>query len=401
MKNPNDAPGRLTFVEDEMRGARIKVVGVGGGGGNAVGRMIASGVKGVEFIAINTDLQALRANRAPIKIQIGAKLTKGLGAGANPDVGRQAAIEDTEKICDALEGADMVFITAGLGGGTGTGAAPVVASIASTLGGDAGGVLTVAVATLPFSLEGRRRMQHAQEGLAQLRECVDSVIVIPNDRLLQNVARNTTVTQAFHVADDVLRQAVQGISDIILIPGQINLDFADVRAVMKGMGTAVMGMGVAEGENRATAAAQRAISNPLLEDSSIKGARGVIVNITGGSDLSLSEASDAMGLVTKEADPEANVLYGIVTDESMSGAVKVTVIATGTRLPVKKSAPTFDTPTDINNYRGPQSEMTAGTSPAMPDAFYRKTPAPRAAAAGGGGVDFDVPAYIRKQGTND
>ncbi|MFI5377534.1 MAG: cell division protein FtsZ, partial [Candidatus Rokuibacteriota bacterium] len=256
MSNQNDRPGRIQFAEEELHGARIKVVGVGGGGGNAISRMIASGLQGVEFIAVNTDLQALRANRAPVKIQVGAKLTKGLGAGANPDVGRQAAVEDTEKICDALDGADMVFITAGLGGGTGTGAAPVVASIASQLGGDAGStVLTVAVVTLPFSLEGKRRMGQALDGLAQLRECVDSVIAIPNDRLLQSVARNTPVAEAFRVADDVLRQAVQGISDIIIVPGQINLDFADVRAVMKGMGQAVMGTGVGQGENRAVEAA--------------------------------------------------------------------------------------------------------------------------------------------------
>jgi cell division protein FtsZ len=399
MANPTNAPGRITFAEDDTRSARIKVVGVGGGGGNAVGRMIASGLHGVEFIAINTDLQALRANRAPTKIQIGAKLTKGLGAGANPDIGRQAAIEDTEKICDVLEGSDMIFITAGLGGGTGTGAAPVVASIAGTLSGDSGGVLTVAVVTLPFNLEGKRRMAHALDGLNQLRECVDSVIVIPNDRLLQSVARNTTVTQAFHIADDVLRQAVQGISDIITIPGQINLDFADVRAVMKGMGTSVMGTGVAEGDSRAAEAAQRAISNPLLEDASIEGARGVIVNITGGADLSLSEAADATALITKAADPDANVLYGIVTDESMGQAVKVTVIATGTRPGARKSAPAFETPTDLANYRAVAANANVVAPPA--DSFYRKTPAPRAAAGGGGAIDFDVPAYIRKQGASD
>src|SRR6266508_1610530 len=324
----NEGPGRITFADDETRGARIKVVGVGGGGGNAVSRMIASGLQGVEFIAINTDLQALRANRAPIKIQIGGKLTKGLGAGANPEVGRQAAIEDTEKICDALEGSDMVFITTGLGGGTGTGAAPVVASIASQLGGDAGNVLTVAVVTLPFGLEGKRRMAQATEGLAQLRECVDSGIAIPNDRL---------------------RQTVQGISDIITVPGQINLDFADVRAVMKGMGQAVMRTGIGQGENRATEAAQRAISNPLLEDSSIEGAKGVIVNITGGSDLSLAEAAEATALITKVADADANVIYGIVTDESMGNVVKVTVIATGFSRGSRKVAPT---PVDLANYMG-------------------------------------------------
>jgi cell division protein FtsZ len=388
---------RIAFADDETRGARIKVVGVGGGGGNAISRMIASGVQGVEFIAINSDLQALRANRAGIKIQIGTKLTKGLGAGSNPDVGRQAAVEDTEKICDALEGADMVFITTGLGGGTGTGAAPVVASIASQLGGDNGSVLSIAVVTLPFSLEGKRRMTQAMEGLAQLRECVDSVIAIPNDRLLQTVARNTPVSEAFRVADDVLRQAVQGISDIITVPGLINLDFADVRTVMKGMGHAVMGTGIGEGENRAVDAAQRAISNPLLEDTSIDGARGIIVNITGGADLSLAEAADATALITKAADPEANVIYGIVTDESMGQAVKVTVIATGFNRGSRKVS---STPVDIGNYVGPNAAtMTPQAAPAA-DAggFYRKTPNAKAA-AGGSRVDLDVPAFLRKQGS--
>jgi cell division protein FtsZ len=391
----DDKPGRITFADDETRGARIKVVGVGGGGGNAISRMIASGLQGVEFIAINTDLQALRANRAPVKIQVGTKLTKGLGAGANPDVGRQAAVEDTEKICDSLEGADMVFITAGLGGGTGTGAAPVVASIASQLGGDSGSVLTVAVVTLPFSLEGKRRMGQAIDGLAQLRECVDSVIAIPNDRLLQTVARNTPVSEAFRVADDVLRQAVQGISDIITVPGQINLDFADVKAVMKGMGQAVMGTGLGQGENRAVEAAQRAISNPLLEDSSIEGAKGVIVNITGGSDLSLAEASEATALVTKVADPDANVIYGIVTDESMGSTVKVTVIATGFSRPPRKIAPT---PVDLTNYVGSQAPAQAPAAGGEMGGFYRKTPVPKAAAAGGGRLDLDIPAFLRKQG---
>jgi cell division protein FtsZ len=387
---------RITFADDETRGARIKVVGVGGGGGNALSRMIALGLQGVEFIAINTDLQALRANRAPVKIQIGSKLTKGLGAGANPDIGRQAAVEDTEKICDALEGADMVFITAGLGGGTGTGAAPVVSSIASQLGGETGNVLTVAVVTLPFNLEGKRRMGQALDGLTQLKDCVDSVIAIPNDRLLQTVARNTPVSEAFRVADDVLRQAVQGISDIITVPGQINLDFADVRAVMKGMGQAVMGTGIAEGENRAAEAAQRAVSNPLLEDSSIEGARGVIVNITGGSDLSLAEAAEATALITKVADPDANVIYGIVTDDSMGSAVKVTVIATGFSRGSRKAA---STPVDLANYVGPG----VATAPAAEaGGFYRKTPAPNAkAAAAGGRFDLDVPAFIRKQGGAD
>jgi cell division protein FtsZ len=393
----NDHKGRIQFAEEETHGAHIKVVGVGGGGGNAVSRMIASGLQGIEFISVNTDLQALRANRAPLKIQVGAKLTKGLGAGANPDIGRQAAVEDTEKICDALEGADMVFITAGLGGGTGTGAAPVVASIASQLGGEMENVLTVAVVTLPFSLEGKHRMAQAHDGLAQLRESVDSVIAIPNDRLLQSVARNTPVTEAFRVADDVLRQAVQGISDIITVPGQINLDFADVRAVMKGMGQAVMGTGVGQGENRAVEAAQRAISNPLLEDTSIEGAKGVVVNITGGADLSLAEAAEATALITKVADPDANVIYGIVTDEAMGNAVKVTVIATGFGHGSRKAAPT---PVDLVNYANPSTQPVDPGAAAESGGFYRKTPNPKAAAAGGGGgrFDLDVPAFLRRKG---
>ena len=396
MSKENDRPGRIQFAEEEVHGAHIKVVGVGGGGGNAVSRMIASGLQGIEFISVNTDLQALRANRAPIKIQVGAKLTKGLGAGANPEIGRQAAVEDTEKICDALEGADMVFITAGLGGGTGTGAAPVVASIAGQLGGDDEGVLTVAVVTLPFSLEGKHRMTQAMDGLVQLRETVDSVIAIPNDRLLQSVARNTPVTEAFRVADDVLRQAVQGISDIIMVPGQINLDFADVRAVMKGMGQAVMGTGVGQGENRAVEAAQRAISNPLLEDTSIEGAKGVVVNITGGADLSLAEAAEATALITKVADSSANVIYGIVTDEAMGNAVKVTVIATGFSRGSRKAAPT---PVDLVNYVNPASPVSSDqASAADAGGFYRKTPNAKAASGGGGRFDLDVPAFLRRKG---
>jgi cell division protein FtsZ len=290
----------------------------------------------------------------------------------------------------------MVFITTGLGGGTGTGAAPVVASIAGQLGGESGNVLTVAVVTLPFGLEGKRRMGQALDGLAQLKECVDSVIAIPNDRLLQTVARNTPVSEAFRVADDVLRQAVQGISDIITVPGQINLDFADVRAVMKGMGQAVMGTGIGEGENRAVEAAQRAVSNPLLEDSSIEGARGVIVNITGGPDLSLAEAAEATAIITKVADPEANVIYGIVTDESMGDAVKVTVIATGfQRGNARSKVP--PTPVDLSNYVG-SGAAAASMSPAESGGFYRKTPNAKVA-SGGSRMDLDVPAFLRKQGS--
>lgn len=330
---------RITFDEDRASQARITVVGVGGGGGNAVSRMIDAGLHGVKFVSINTDVQALWSNRSPIKVQIGEKLTNGLGAGANPDVGRRAAAEDMEKICKAIEGSDMIFITTGLGGGTGTGGAPVVASIANRLGMGNAHVLTVAVVTLPFGLEGKRRMDQAQQGLAELRKYVDSVIVIPNDRLLERVPRNTPVHDAFGVADDVVLQAVQGITDIITLPGQINVDFADVRAVIQGKGDAVIGIGMGEGSVRALTAAQRAVSNPLLATGSIQGARSIVVNITGGPDLSLAEASEATGFITRAAHPEANVIYGIVTNEDMRRAAKVTVIATG----FEPDAPRVDT----------------------------------------------------------
>jgi cell division protein FtsZ len=320
---------RITFNEETTSPARITVVGVGGGGGNAVSRMIDAGLQGVKFVTINTDVQALWSNRALNKIQIGEKITQGLGAGANPDIGRRAATDDTERICEALEGSDMVFITTGLGGGTGTGAAPVVASIANRLGGDNGHVLVVAVVTLPFALEGKKRMEQARQGLIELKKYADSVIAIPNDRVLQSVPRNTPVHEAFSVADDVLLQAVQGITDIIQLPGQINVDFADVRSVMKGMGDAVMGIGMGEGPLRALTAAQRAVSNPLLENSSMQGARSIVVNITGAADLSLAETSEATTFITRVADPEANVIYGIVTNEALRNAVRVTVIATG------------------------------------------------------------------------
>jgi cell division protein FtsZ len=317
------------FADEGASPAKISVVGVGGGGGNAVSRMIDAGLQGVRFVAVNTDVQALWSNRALTKVQIGQKITNGLGAGANPEVGRRAAIDDTEAICEALNGSDMVFIATGLGGGTGTGAAPVVASVASRLRGDNAHVLTVAVVTLPFALEGKKRMDQAREGLAELRKYADSVIAIPNDRVLHSVPRNTPVHEAFSVADDVLLQAVQGITDIITLPGQINVDFADVRAIMKNTGRAVMGIGMGEGPLRALTAAQRAVTNPLLEDSSMQGAKSIVVNITGGVDLSLAETSEATGFITRVADPEANVIYGIVTNEALRNAVRVTVIATG------------------------------------------------------------------------
>ncbi len=304
--------------------AELRVVGVGGGGGNAINRMIAAGVKGVQFLAANTDCQALTANQAPIKLQLGAKLTKGLGAGGNPEIGRSAALEDTESIVDALQGADMVFVTGGMGGGTGSGAAPIIANLAREMG-----ALVVAVVTLPFSFEGRQRRQQAEEGLATLKQMVDTVITIPNDKLLHTVDRETPISEAFALADDILRQAVQGISDLITVPGEINLDFADVKTVMAGMGMALMGTGVAEGEHRAAEAAQRAISSPLLEDATIHGARGVLINITGGEDMTLHEVSEAAQIIQEAADPDANIIFGTVIDRALKGKVKVTVIATG------------------------------------------------------------------------
>ena len=315
---------RLRLEEEGGAGARIKVIGVGGGGSNAVNRMVRVGLDGVEFIVANTDRQALGANSAPIKLQIGSKLTKGLGAGADPNVGRQAALEDTEKIIQALDGADMVFVTTGLGGGTGTGAAPVIASLASELG-----ALTVAVVTKPFKFEGRKRQIQAERGLEALRECVDTIITIPNERLLTIIDRTTPMIDAFTTADDVLRQAIQGISDLILVPGLINLDFADVKTIMAGMGLAMMGTGVAEGPDRAIEAARRAISSPLLEGASVNGARGVIINVTGGPDLSLVEVSEASSIVQEAADEDANIIFGAVVDSALQGKVKITVIATG------------------------------------------------------------------------
>src|SRR5712675_2001506 len=316
---------RMSFSED-LQPAKIKVIGVGGGGCNAVNRMIRAKLEGVEFIAANTDLQALKLSQAPVKLQLGAKLTKGLGAGANPEVGRKAALEDTEKIIEALEGSDMIFITAGLGGGTGSGAAPVVASLASELG-----ALSVAVVTKPFAFEGKRRMLQAEQALQELINAVDTVIVIPNERLMETVETGTSFFEAFRIADDILRQAVQGISDIITIPGIINRDFADVKTIMQGQGYAVMGTAVASGANRAVDAANRAISSPLLEDNSIQGAQGILINVTGSNSLALHEVHEASSIIQKAAHENANIIFGAVMDESMKDQVKITVIAAGFR----------------------------------------------------------------------
>ncbi len=404
---------RLKLDETSRSGARIKVVGVGGGGSNAVNRMVAAGLDGVEFIVANTDLQALRMNAAPNKLQIGGKLTKGLGAGADPNVGRQAALEDTEKLIEALDGADMVFVTTGLGGGTGTGAAPVIASLASELG-----ALTIAVVTKPFKFEGRKRQIQAERGLDELRECVDTVITIPNERLLATIARTTSLTDAFTSADDVLRQAIQGISDLILVPGLINLDFADVKTIMAGMGFAIMGTGLSEGDGRAMSAANLAISSPLLEDASVKGARGVIINVTGGPDLSLIEVSEASAIIQEAAHEEANIIFGAVVDPKMEGKVKITVIATGfdrpgaARLPAASAALT---PVDLHWYSAWKQEagervaaaggsrMTVARRAVLDLPLMLPPPIEAPVDDLGPGAEFepvsplDVPAFLRRQ----
>jgi cell division protein FtsZ len=347
---PEEEPGaakhlRLKLEEEATAGARIKVVGVGGGGSNAVNRMVQVGLDGVQFIVANTDVQALKTNVAPVKVQIGSRLTKGLGAGADPSVGRAAALEDTDKLIQAMDGADMIFVTTGLGGGTGTGAAPVIASLASELG-----ALTVAVVTKPFKFEGKKRLIQAERGLEALRDCVDTIITIPNDRLLSIIERTTPLLEAFATADDVLRQAIQGISDLIMVAGMINLDFADVKTIMAGMGFAMMGTGVAEGPDRAVEAARRAISSPLLEGASVTGARGVIINVTGGSDLSLVEVSEASSIVQEAADEEANIIFGAVVDPTLNGKVKITVIATGFGPPMSIRPSAVQTPIDMTQY---------------------------------------------------
>ena len=311
----------LSYMMDGT--ATIKVIGVGGAGNNAVNRMIEAGIRNVEFIAVNTDRQTLNESKAGSKIQIGEKLTRGLGAGANPDIGSQAAEESKAEIAEVLKGADMVFVTAGMGGGTGTGAAPIVAATAKEMG-----ILTIGVVTKPFTFEGKKRLAQAERGVASLKGKVDTLVVIPNDKLLQVIDRKTSMIEAFRMADDILRQGVQGISDLISVPGVINLDFADVRTIMLNQGMAHMGIGVASGENRAEDAAKQAIQSPLLE-TSIEGARGIIINITGGSDMGLHEANTAAELVQRSADPEANIIFGTVIDDSMGDEIQITVIATG------------------------------------------------------------------------
>jgi cell division protein FtsZ len=402
MKKESDI--RISFNEEARNDAKIKVIGVGGGGGNAVNRMIDAGLEGIEFVVANTDLQALRMSRAPMKIQLGVKLTNGLGAGANPEVGRKAALEDSDKIIEALEGADMVFVTTGLGGGTGTGAAPIIASLASEMG-----ALTVAVVTKPFAFEGKRRMQQAERGISELMESVDTTIVIPNEKLLA-VAQDAGFFESFRVADDILRQGVQGISDIITIPGIINRDFADVKAIMAGMGYAVMGTASASGARRAVDAAQKAIASPLLEAGAIDGARGILINITGSASLKLAEVQEACSIIQSAADEDANIIFGAVLDEKAKDAVKITVIATGFkdadmhRRQRERQAtsafshsfhepdPDFEPPSPpmVMSQSQPQSQAAAPPIPAetMRDAMMANFEK----------EDLDVPAFLRKRG---
>jgi cell division protein FtsZ len=415
-----DSSIRISFNEEPLNDAKIKVIGVGGGGGNAVNRMIDAGVEGIEFIVANTDLQALRLSRAPVKLQLGVKLTNGLGAGANPEVGRKAALEDSDKIIEALEGADMVFVTTGLGGGTGTGAAPIIASLASEMG-----ALTVAVVTKPFSFEGKRRMTQAEKGIAELMESVDTTIVIPNEKLLA-VAENAGFFESFRIADDVLRQGVQGISDIITIPGIINRDFADVKTIMARMGYAVMGTATASGTNRTAEAAQRAIASPLLEAGAIDGARGILINITGSASLKLAEVQQACTIIQSAAHEDANIIFGAVMDEKMKDAVKITVIATGFGDVSRVQRRTAETHRSFASAHDDAMDFPDPLGPAQPSPAFAENgltmdetrmpePSPVTAARAGAEVisldsmrsamvanfeqdDLDVPAFLRKRG---
>jgi len=404
---------KYEMEEESHCGTKIKVVGVGGGGCNAVARMVAEGVEGVEFFAMNTDLQALSACEVPNKLQLGAKITRGLGAGANPEVGRQSALENTDAIVELLQGADMVFVTAGMGGGTGTGAAPVVASLAKEL--DA---LTVAVVTKPFAFEGARRMRLADEGLAKLAGTVDTVISIPNDRLLALVPRGTSFFEAFKVANDLLRQAVQGISDIITTPGLINRDFSDIKATMMGMGYAMMGTAIGRGEKAAVEAARGAISCPLLEDTRIAGSRGILINITGSSRLGVHEVNEACSIIREAADcDDVQINFGVILNESMADAVKITVIATGfqvekTTAAERRTHLTAPPPTVRAHSRAPEPEAAPLPPPAEPPVSHSEVarefarepvresdPAPALIAETDPVLDLedlDTPAYLRQ-----
>jgi len=361
---PSNEGAMFQFEESLDQGAKIKVIGVGGGGGNAVNTMIRCQVEGVEFITANTDAQALRKSAAPMKIQLGGELTKGLGAGANPEVGREAAEEDRKRLVELFTGSDMVFVAAGLGGGTGTGAAPVIAKAAKEAG-----ALTVGIVTKPFSREGKQRMKRADDGVEALREVVDSLVVIPNDRLLGLAGKNMSILDAFKPADDVLRQAVQGISDLIITEGLINVDFADVRTVMSNRGMAMMGIGVAEGERRAAEAAHGAISSPLLEEIDISGAMGVLVNISGSSNMTMEEFEEASTIIHEKVHEDANIIVGLVIDEELGDAIKITAIATGFGEKAVQQKPITE-------------KLSAETIPVL---------------RGSSKIDRDVPTYLRKQ----
>src|SRR6476646_9767098 len=388
-----DAGIRISFSEEvQQQGAKIKVIGVGGGGCNAVNRMIRAKVEGVEFIAANTDLQALKLSQAPVKLQLGSKLTKGLGAGANPEVGRNAALEDTDKIIEALEGSDMIFITSGLGGGTGSGAAPVVASLASELG-----ALTVAVVTKPFAFEGKRRMLQAEQALQDLIGAVDTVIVIPNERLMETVERGTSFFDAFRIADDILRQAVEGISDIITVPGIINRDFADVKAIMHGQGYAVMGTAVATGTNRAVDAANRAIASPLLEDNTIQGAQGILINISGSSSLTLHEVHEASSVIQKAAHENANIIFGAVQDDQMKDTIKITVIAAGFKEANKKTVKQKPSILPKTWKAGREMEEPLPLQQQFPNVVHQVQQNVRDVNRDVPADDLDVPTFLRRQ----
>jgi cell division protein FtsZ len=381
----------IEFDENRNVAAKVKAIGIGGGGCNAVNNMISSGLTAVEFIAANTDAQALAANEAPLKLQLGAKITKGLGAGANPEIGRKAALEDIDMIRDSLRGADMVFITAGLGGGTGTGGAPIVAEVAKEMG-----ALTVAIVTKPFLFEGKKRMKQAEEGVINLRMTADTLITIPNQRLLSISGKSMSLLEAFKKADDVLLHAAKGISDLIAFHGLINLDFADVRTIMSEMGMALMGTGAASGDNRAVDAAQKAISSPLLEDISIEGAKGLLINVTGNSSMTLNEVNEASVLIQKEAHEDANIIFGAVIDEQMGEEIRVTVIATGfgrmeeRMLPhLKKVSPisfslrdNFDVPADLRKEREKSQEAKPEGIDELPSHDEEH---------------YDIPTFLRKQ----
>jgi len=394
------------FEETPIRNARMKVVGVGGAGGNAVNRMVDEDLEGVEFISMNTDAQALKASRAQVTLQIGKKLTRGLGAGARPEIGRQALSESEQEVRKALDGADLVFVTAGMGGGTGTGAAPMVAEIARDMG-----ALVIGVVTRPFSFEGKKRERQAHLGLAELRRCVDTVIVVPNDRLLSVVPKGTSFRDALKKADEVLLNATQGISDLVRVTGEVNVDFADVRTIMAARGPALMGTGFGEGENRAQEAAQEAISSPLLDEVSISGARGVLINITGGLDLAIDEVTQISSIIQEEAGEEAEIIFGAVHDPELEGKVRVTVIATG-----------FDSTDEEKvirpDFRRARPQPQPKSEPVAPPVVQEPARVEARVAAGGGGrveavlplnrfperrvtreqlADLDIPTFIRRQ----